>query len=316
MSITKELKYFANSLSLLVVEDELVLNSELVEMLSLFFNSVDFTLNGQDGIEKYREKQFDVVLTDISMPKMNGIEMSREIKLINPKSHIIVLSAHSDTKYMIDLIDIGIDQFILKPFDKNTLMFKLLKVSENIILEKKFEKHAKQKQIKRLEEIKVEDYQSFALELDKNDGISSDGLLWKNFQHEIPSLIKISESLKDNIKNIKVNGLTTKLKVNITEALNDYISILSTINKMKELTTILTKLVNFIIRLDVDMLSSKQHKKLQILEYINNDIEKLLQTIFIYKDQVDIYYLEYLIDSSITQLKHNFFTNEEDNNVE
>lgn len=52
------------------------------------------------------------------MSKMNGAEMSREIKDIESNAHIIFLSAHSDTKYMIDHIDISIAQFILKPFYK------------------------------------------------------------------------------------------------------------------------------------------------------------------------------------------------------
>ena len=148
MSIIIDLKEVASSLSLLVVEDEKELNNELVSILSLLFYSVDFAYNGVDGLERYKKTKPDIVLTDISMPKMNGIEMSRHIKDIKPTAHIIVLSAHSDTKHLIDLIDINIDQFILKPFDKNTFLFKLHKVAKKITLEKKLKKASKKKMLK------------------------------------------------------------------------------------------------------------------------------------------------------------------------
>ena len=132
LNLLWELKYFARSLNLLIVEDEITLNEELSNILSNFFKEVKSAHNGLEALEEYKVYKPDIILTDISMPKMDGIKMSEEIKNINREQHIVVLSAHNDIKLLIKLIDIGIDQFVLKPLEKNKLMYALLKVSENI----------------------------------------------------------------------------------------------------------------------------------------------------------------------------------------
>ncbi|NQY92887.1 MAG: response regulator, partial [Campylobacteraceae bacterium] len=91
MSLINELKYFGNSLSLLIVEDDRELNSELVEILSSFFDSIEFALDGKEGLEKYKTFKPDIVLTDITMPHMDGIKMSQEIKNIYRNQSIVIL---------------------------------------------------------------------------------------------------------------------------------------------------------------------------------------------------------------------------------
>ena len=334
MSIIRELKHFADSLSLLVVEDEKELNSELVSMLSLFFSSVDFAYDGLEGLEMYKKHQHDIILTDISMPKMDGIKMSAEIKDIFREQHIVVLSAHDDTKFMIELIDVGIDQFILKPFDRNTLMYKLLKVSENIIYKKEFDKFFKKKQNERLnfvseeENIKVEEQKiveiigqnidrkvvkkdeyilSHTIENADNfmDELKEDSLIWDTFKNDIPELMQLSVEFKEDIDRIDLEGeLTIDIRDSIVQTLHGYILIFSTLDQMIRMTETLNLLANFLDQLDIETLTSAQQKKLKILEFINNDITRFLQTVFVYKDNVDIYYLEDSLESSITQLKN------------
>jgi YesN/AraC family two-component response regulator len=334
MSIIRELKHFAGSLSLLIVEDEKELNSELVSMLSLFFSSVDFAYDGKEGLEVFKKNKHDIILTDITMPKMDGIKMSAEIKDINREQHIVVLSAHSDTKFMIELIDVGIDQFILKPFDRNTLMYKLLKVAENIIYKKEFDKFFKHKQEERLEfvreeeSIKVEekkietiiDTNSEILSEKKDEYILShtvenadsfmedikeDSLIWNTFQNDIPELMQLSEEFSDDIDRIDLDGeLTIEIRDSIVQILHGYILIFSTLDQMLRMTEALDLLANFLDELNISELTPTQQRKLKILEFINNDITRFLQTIFVYKDNVDIYYLEDSLESSITQLRN------------
>ena len=330
MSITRELKHFTGLLSLLIVEDEKELNSELVSILSLFFDSVDFAYNGKDGLELYKKNKYDIVLTDISMPKMDGITMSRKIKTINNMQSILVLSAHSDTKYMIELIDIGISQFILKPFDRNTLMFKLLKVAETIVYKKEFDKFFKQKQIERIEFIKEEENikveekkleniieennssnaQNGLSHLVENadhfmDELKEDSLLWDTFENDIPELMQLSQEFSEDIDTMDLeNELKTETRDSIVQILHGYILIFSTLDQMLKMTEALNLLANFLDELDIDTLTQHQHQQLKILEFINNDITRFLQTVFVYKDNVDIYYLEDSLESSITQLKN------------
>ena len=133
MSIIKELKLFAKDLNILIVEDQKDLNTELVEVNSLFFKKVDYAFDGLEALELYKQNDYHIVLSDITMPNMNGVELAREIKALNSEQTIVILSAHSELEYLIELIDIGIHQFVAKPFKQEELFYRLLKVSENII---------------------------------------------------------------------------------------------------------------------------------------------------------------------------------------
>jgi len=87
------------------------------------FATVIVADNGNDALNLYREyydknqKYIDIVLTDIEMPKMDGIELSEKIMQINKEQDIIVISAYTDTKHLIKLINIGVAQFITKPIE-------------------------------------------------------------------------------------------------------------------------------------------------------------------------------------------------------
>jgi DNA-binding response OmpR family regulator len=140
MSILKELSFFGKNYSILVVEDDKELNNELMEVCQLFFKSVDFAYDGQEALEKYKNNHFnyDIVLSDITMPKMNGVVLSREIKSLKRNQDILILSAHNEMNYLIDLIDIGISQFVTKPFEQNELLFRLLKICENLFYKNEY----------------------------------------------------------------------------------------------------------------------------------------------------------------------------------
>jgi len=103
------------SLDLLYVEDNLVLSKSTQEMLAPFFRSIVTATNGEEGLTAYKNAKFDIVLTDIIMPKLDGCKMSRQIREINPNQAIVVMSAYEDSAHFMELIDIGINKFIPKP---------------------------------------------------------------------------------------------------------------------------------------------------------------------------------------------------------
>jgi len=327
MSIVKQLSHFGSSMSLLIVEDEKELTGELVDLLKVFFKSVDFAYNGEEALKKYKKNRSDIILTDITMPKMNGITMSRKIKAINPEQAIIVLSAHGDTKYMIELIDINIDQFILKPFDKNTLFFKLLKVAEYLDYKREFEifykkKHREmllntleidEKDAQNLDDaqmeaaIQNEDYHFSHTKEGANDfmeAIQGDNLLWEAFKDDIPELLQLSEEFGEDIDKLDLEDLNEETRDSMVQTIHGYILIFSTLDQMVRMTEVLGQLTQFLEDLDIPSLTATQQKKLKVLEFIHNDIARFLQTVFIYKDSVDIYYLEDSLESSIARLKN------------
>ncbi len=77
--------------------------------------------DGKEGLEVYKDKKPDIILTDIGMPIMNGIEMSREIKKIDPNQLIVVITAFNEESYIKEAKEIGINEYILKPIEKENI---------------------------------------------------------------------------------------------------------------------------------------------------------------------------------------------------
>lgn len=133
MNVVSDLKTFAKNLTLLIAEDDVALNAELNDLLGLFFKEVVSTYDGEEALNIYKNKHYDIILSDITMPKMNGIELATEVKNIYREQHIVILSAHTELNYLIPLIDIGINQFVAKPFETENLLYRVLRVAEEII---------------------------------------------------------------------------------------------------------------------------------------------------------------------------------------
>ncbi|ELK8566858.1 response regulator transcription factor [Campylobacter jejuni] len=109
-------------LIILVVEDEIKTRESMINILSERFSKVIGAQNGDEGLKKFKP---DLVITDIAMPIMDGLDMAREIKEISDDVPIVVLSAYSEKERLLRSIDIGIDKYLIKPVDIEEL-FKVL----------------------------------------------------------------------------------------------------------------------------------------------------------------------------------------------
>lgn len=96
-----------------------------LENLSERFSKVIGAQNGDEGLKKFKKFKPDLVITDIAMPIMDGLDMAREIKEISDDVPIVVLSAYSEKERLLRSIDIGIDKYLIKPVDIEEL-FKVL----------------------------------------------------------------------------------------------------------------------------------------------------------------------------------------------
>ncbi|EAL2179113.1 response regulator transcription factor [Campylobacter jejuni] len=112
-------------LIILVVEDEVKARESMINILSERFSKVIGAQNGDEGLKKFKKFKSDLVITDIAMPIMDGLDMAREIKEISDDVPIVVLSAYSEKERLLRSIDIGIDKYLIKPVDIEEL-FKVL----------------------------------------------------------------------------------------------------------------------------------------------------------------------------------------------
>lgn len=125
-------------LSVLLAEDNEAFRSRIVGVLEEYFYRVDPAVDGEEALEKYtqyfqsKQKHYDLVLSDIRMPKMNGVELSKHIRTLREDQPIIILSAHTEAEYLLELINLGIAQFITKPVQYPQMFDTLYKVCSKI----------------------------------------------------------------------------------------------------------------------------------------------------------------------------------------
>lgn len=114
-------------LLVLYVEDEDMIRQAVNEYLGFRVRETITAANGKEGLERFRDKKPDLVITDIKMPYLNGIEMSEEIRSSDAGIPIIITTAYNETEFLISANQIGINDFLIKPLNLAKLDELLLK---------------------------------------------------------------------------------------------------------------------------------------------------------------------------------------------
>ena len=102
--------------NVLYVEDNESVRIQTSKVLSIYFDNIILAKDGKEGLEMIKNNQIDMIFTDISMPKVDGLSMIRDIRMTNRVVPIVILSAYDYTEYFLKSIEYGIDGYILKPF--------------------------------------------------------------------------------------------------------------------------------------------------------------------------------------------------------
>lgn len=113
---------FLKTLKILYVEDDVDVRALMTLFLQRRFACVDTACNGQEGLAAYATGAYDVVVTDLKMPVMDGLEMASRIKAHSSDMPVIVVTAFNEAEYFARLIEIGIDRYVIKPVVPDLLM--------------------------------------------------------------------------------------------------------------------------------------------------------------------------------------------------
>ncbi len=135
----KKIMQESSHLSLLYVEDDKTVRESILIILEEFFLNVIVAVDGYDGFEKFQESSVDLIITDINMPRLNGLEMIAKIREIEEAIPILISSAHTESNYFVNSIKLSVDGYLLKPFDMKQFLSALDSVIAKIQL-KKFQK--------------------------------------------------------------------------------------------------------------------------------------------------------------------------------
>lgn len=117
--------------SILFVEDDPLNQTVLIKLLKHFSHKLYTASNGEEGLVLYKLHNPQIVISDIRMPKMNGIEMVKEIKKINKNVHVIFTTAFSESEFFLDAIKLSVDAYLIKPIKINDLIDKIVSIVEN-----------------------------------------------------------------------------------------------------------------------------------------------------------------------------------------
>ena len=132
-------------IAVLYVEDEPITRSAVARMLKRRVETLYEAENGKEGLELFKRNRPNIVISDIRMPVLDGIEMSKEIKLLDKNSKIILTTAHSDASILLDSIEVGVDKYILKPLDMNVLYAAMDQCAETVMLERQIQQQNREK---------------------------------------------------------------------------------------------------------------------------------------------------------------------------
>lgn len=128
------------AVKILIVENELEAKNGLVRMLARRFSNIYTAENGHEGLQVYQKIRPQIIITDIKMTPMNGLDMIKAIRKKDHQTQIIITTAHDENEYFIKAIEYGVNHFILKPIYQEQFLLALQKSVHQVTLEEQIKK--------------------------------------------------------------------------------------------------------------------------------------------------------------------------------
>jgi DNA-binding response OmpR family regulator len=128
----KELLEKLQTLSVLYAEDEVGIRENIADSLGYYVKEVLQASNGAEAFDLYESNKPDIILTDIHMPVLNGIEFVKKVRQIDRDIPIVMITAHTDKKYLLEAVELHMEKYIIKPIELEPL-FEVLEKCVNVL---------------------------------------------------------------------------------------------------------------------------------------------------------------------------------------
>jgi YesN/AraC family two-component response regulator len=125
------------TLTILYAEDEEGIRKNIADSLRYYVKEVLEAEDGQIALEMYLEKNPDIILSDIHMPILNGIDFIKKVREKDTHTPVIMITAHTDKKYLLDAVELHMEKYIVKPIDIDELFDALKKCIDSMDINKK-----------------------------------------------------------------------------------------------------------------------------------------------------------------------------------
>ncbi len=143
MNVTSEAQEYLSTLSVLFVDDDEIARELARALLSDLIGQLLLAENGAEGLDVFRESNPDIVITDLTMPVIDGLVMLQNIREVNKTVPVIIMTSSDDAVSLKQSINQRVHGFISKPFDKNKISELLLSCARNMLFEKKIQDQKK-----------------------------------------------------------------------------------------------------------------------------------------------------------------------------
>ena len=128
------------NISILVTEDDIDLREQLVEYISIFIDTIYEASDGKEALAIYEEYKPNILFADINMPYLNGLYLIEQIRKIDKNIEIVIISAYTDTEYLLRAVELHLVSYIVKPIETGKLKDTLLKSIDSAKLKVKSKK--------------------------------------------------------------------------------------------------------------------------------------------------------------------------------
>jgi C4-dicarboxylate-specific signal transduction histidine kinase len=132
-------------ISVLFVEDEELLRAIYERILDKVVSRLYLAGNGKEGLEAFQQYKPDLIITDIMMPIMDGLEMVEKIREVDEEVRMVILSAYGEAEYFLDAIKIGVNSFLLKPVETKKLIALVEELASGILLSREVQEKERQR---------------------------------------------------------------------------------------------------------------------------------------------------------------------------
>jgi DNA-binding response OmpR family regulator len=323
------LKLLAKGKKVLLVDDDAVILDIFKKVLSKYFKLIKTASDGAEAWEMYRKEKFDLVISDIEMPKTNGIMLAKGIRARNPEQVVLISSAYTEERYLVELLNIGVDGFLKKPVSLENLSSTILRVLKAIQLKQDkqrmvFQKYAnafanKNQEVKKSRfqqelEVKEEEkikynVQAFMTKVQMEDPESFD-----HFQSQKADMMESLNELGDYYDTMSFKGFTDEDSFeSFRDNLHKVYNIFYGFNNLQKESAEIYRLASILDETNISELEEYQIEAFDILEFLVTDIKQFVVDMFIDQSVEDVNYFHDSLKENIT-LFHNTLTHVEEEN--
>jgi YesN/AraC family two-component response regulator len=254
----KEIKLYAKNKSILIVDDDEMTRKIINAILSEYFEAIDIASDGEEAIRLFREKEYDIVLTDINMPQIDGVSLIRRIKHEKFDQSIVVISSVESIDEVLSLFDLGIESFIKKPLDFQTIVIKINNVLENIFFRNILKEYNNKKLIENYKKSITPKEEIVATPLSE-DSMSAKEFVAKvkseysQLDEIIDEIKHIAQTIEDTISYVEVNGLDEDSIVALSKGFSNLYNTLSIFDELATFADTLYEINDVLVEVESDI---------------------------------------------------------------